>query len=132
MAEELGSLGLHSVEQSKRCRRSTEPDRAAVLKARAHMRFVDGCELGARDDMASTVQMGNGLGGRFGNVGDVGSPRQLARESQADNFEGQALGKGVATKHKVGVGAGCRTEGKLAVLVQRVGAKGGQGLDGRR
>ena len=37
VAEELGSLGLHSVEQSKRCRRSTEPDRAAVLEARAHM-----------------------------------------------------------------------------------------------
>ena len=91
MAEELGSLGLHSVEQSKRCRRSTEPDRAAVLEARAHMCFVDGCELGARDDMASTVQMGNGLGGRFGNVGDVGSPRQLACESQANNFEGQTL-----------------------------------------
>ena len=61
VAEELGSLGLHSVEQSKRCRRSTEPDRAAVLEARAHVRLVYRCELGARDDMASTVQMANGL-----------------------------------------------------------------------
>ena len=33
VAEELGS----SVEQSKRCRRSTEPDRAAVLEARARI-----------------------------------------------------------------------------------------------
>jgi hypothetical protein len=61
---------------------------------------------------------------------EMWAPRQFARESQANNFERQALGQGAATKHKVGVGAGCRTESKLAVLVQRVGAKGGEVLMG--